>query len=74
MRRASSVDHLLKTYRYSPDQRRESGEELYAVLEKTVANDNAWLFQERSTAAREYFDNNPLPGTMIIGDGPAYLP
>ena len=60
-----------ETYRYSPDQRRSSDEELYAVLER---HGNAWLFKERSRTAREYFDNNPLPGTMIIVDGPAFLP
>ena len=56
-----------ETYRYSPQQRRESGEELYAVLEKQDHNSNAWLFREKSLAAREYLENNPLPGTMMIG-------
>ena len=55
------------TYRYSPHQRSESGEELYAVLEKQDHNSNAWLFREKSRAAREYLETDPLPGTMISG-------
>jgi hypothetical protein len=38
-----------ETYRYSPDQRRTSNEELYAVLER---HGNAWLFK-RDRAPRE---------------------
>ena len=55
------------TYRYSPHTRSESGEHLYAVLEKQDHNNNAWLFREKSLAAREYLENNPLPGDLIIG-------
>lgn len=54
------------TYRYSPQQHGESGEQLYAILEKNVF-DNAWLFRDISTLARAYLDNNPLPGEMMIG-------
>jgi hypothetical protein len=71
MRRCDAVSIFRRpstdTYRYSPDQRRESGEELYAVLQKFVNNDNARLLRERSSAAREYFDNHPMPGTTIFG-------
>jgi hypothetical protein len=58
-------------YRYAPHVPRisaQSGESLYGILERQLSP-NAWLFRPVSEDAKQFLESNPLPGTLIIGNG-----